>query len=166
MVLVPHLTPNSFYFSLYETRSMYNMPCLSHHYFIFQCINATIPRMTSLTTLEEHLKLFWRLRNCEKVPDARLVVSNGFRERVATKILEKIKSAGFVSGALVCREDNAKCHRLNEARTWILSLAWPSGQLGPEERGPVAGLCRNCRGVVRWCLRCTRARVMVTNRGL
>jgi hypothetical protein len=61
--------------------------------------------MNYLTTLWEHLRLFWRLRNGTKISDAKFV--RCYPELFlggGTKIPEKIKPVGFVSGALLYHE--------------------------------------------------------------
>jgi hypothetical protein len=55
--------------------------------------------MTYLTTLKEHLVLFWRLRNGTKIRYAKIVrrYLEPFLECVAMKIPQKIKSVEFIS---------------------------------------------------------------------
>jgi hypothetical protein len=53
-----------------------------------------------------YLRLFWPLRNGTKISDAKFVrcYLELFLGGAATKIPEKIKSVGFVSGARLCHE--------------------------------------------------------------
>jgi hypothetical protein len=62
--------------------------------------------MNCLMTLQEHLRLFWRLRNDTKISDAEFVrcYLDIFVGGGATKFPEKIKSVGFVARAQQCHE--------------------------------------------------------------
>jgi hypothetical protein len=64
--------------------------------------------MNYLTTLYEHLRLFWRLRKGTKISDVKFVrcYLELFLGGAATKIPDKIKSVGFVSGARLCHEQS------------------------------------------------------------
>jgi hypothetical protein len=73
MLLVAHLSPTSFYSNPNEVRTIYNLPYCVINTCFFSCINASNPWMNHLTTVWEHLRLFWRLGNGTKISDAKFV---------------------------------------------------------------------------------------------
>jgi hypothetical protein len=101
------------------------------------------------------MRLFWRLRNGTEISYAKFVrcISNYFWEGAATKIPEKIKSVGFVSGARLCHEHKMSettnnfffarkpkmvyitfgCYHSNPARTRALSALPGPGQCRPQQ---------------------------------
>jgi hypothetical protein len=62
--------------------------------------------MNYLTTLWEHLRLFsdWGMARRYRMPRLSGVISNNYWDGAGTKIPQKIKSVGFVSGTRLCHE--------------------------------------------------------------
>jgi hypothetical protein len=82
--------------------------------------NTNNPWLHFLTTLGEHLRFFgvWGTVLRRRMPSLWAVIPNYFWDGAATKIAEKIKSVGFVSGAWLYHE-NKRNHEffLHEKRT-------------------------------------------------